>query len=345
MKILYKYAIFLLVIFTVPVKGIAQESGSCTEKLKDAQTSFERGQLSRVPELLLGCLKSGFTREESITAYKLIIQTYLLEDRLDLADSVMFVFLKKEPEYQVNPTDHSGFVHLFNNFESKKVVQIAVRTGLNVSYPTFVDPNSVFLKTFGSDYSIRSNIYGSFEAKLTLNNKFEVNAEIGFSQVSFDRVEKNSFSKSDYSETQQRLEIPLTVTYNIKTFGRFTAFARVGAGPSFILNTTSSPALTSSYRNNPDGRSGNNISRSDSRIAVDLFVQAGAGLKFKVREGYIFSDVRSNFGLRNLIVNSPLNGDLNNYFYYCDDKKLHINTLNFNLGYILIFYKPLKKEE
>src|SRR5512133_3048301 len=147
MKTFFKYLIrshlLLILLAIMPVSGMAQEAGSCAEKLQTAQNLFDRGQVEQVAGLLQECLKSGVTREESLTAYKLIIQTYLFEDELEKADSAMLDFLKRNPEYELSETDHSSFVHLFNTFQVKPVVQISLHFGSNLPFTTFVVDRSV----------------------------------------------------------------------------------------------------------------------------------------------------------------------------------------------------------
>ena len=114
-----KLLFYIVLLSFLPISVYSQESGSCAENLKNAQSLFDKGQVVQVPSILQECMKSGFNREESLAAYRLLIQSYLFEDRLEQADSVMLEFLKKNPEYKISPTDHSSFVHLFNNFKSK----------------------------------------------------------------------------------------------------------------------------------------------------------------------------------------------------------------------------------
>src|SRR5512147_1823031 len=128
-------------IFLLPAGLLAQETGTCAEKLKNAQSFFDKGQVEEVPGLLKDCLRSGFKKEEELTAYKLLIQTFLLKDKLEQADSTMFEFLRKNPEYQLSPTDHSSFVYLYNKFRVKPVIQVSVHAGLNKPFLTFVEPN------------------------------------------------------------------------------------------------------------------------------------------------------------------------------------------------------------
>ena len=97
-KLFIHSLIALSILISTPL--YSQETGKCAEKLKNAQTSFDKGQVEEVPSMLRDCMKSGFNKEEALTAYKLLIQTYLLEDETGRADSVMYTFLKKYPEYK-----------------------------------------------------------------------------------------------------------------------------------------------------------------------------------------------------------------------------------------------------
>ena len=132
-----RYLIIVLFLFA-SASLYSQEAGTCAENLKTAQSLFSKGQVEQIPSLLKDCLRSGFKKEEELTAYKLLIQTFLLNDKLDQADSTMYEFLKKNPEYQLSPTDHSSFVYLFNSFKVKPVVQISVHAGTNVNSPVIL---------------------------------------------------------------------------------------------------------------------------------------------------------------------------------------------------------------
>jgi predicted RNase H-like HicB family nuclease len=148
-----KKFLVLCIFLIICLKATSQETGSCAENLKNAQMLFAKGQVEQVPNLCKGCLSSGFTREEALDAYKLLIQTYLLEDRLEQADSLMLAFLKKNPEYEVSPTDHSSFVSLFNNFSSKIVLQTSLHIGSNIPFVIVTSHNSVMGTPGEKDYS------------------------------------------------------------------------------------------------------------------------------------------------------------------------------------------------
>ncbi|HUX58662.1 MAG TPA: outer membrane beta-barrel protein [Bacteroidales bacterium] len=326
------------------VIGYSQNTGSCAEKLKNAESLFAKGQVEQVPSELYECMKSGFNREESLTAYKLLIQSYLLNDKLEMADSSMLAFLKKNPEYQVSLTDHSSFVHLFNNFRVKPVIQIAIHLGTNLPFITFVDQKGVDSEFGTSRYNTTAlNLYTSIEAKIELNKKLEINVEAGYSQLSFSNIGNfYGFGETDYSESQKRIEIPVSVTYNPIRFGKFTPYGRLGFGPALNIGSIAKATFNSTDINNFYIRKGSDIDRKDLRIFMDIFAQVGAGIKFKTPGGYLFSEVRSTFGILNQTIEG---GDSNSeliWHYFYKDNDFHINSLNFSVGYIQLFYKPSK---
>lgn len=338
--------LFILAAIVIGQPVYSQDQENCAEKLKTAQTLFEKGQVEQVPVLLNECLKSGFSREESLTAYKLLIQSFLFEDNQEKADSTMLEFLSKNPEYKVSATDHSSFVHLYNNFDLKRVVQLSLHLGTNIPYVSVIEkisPASFPGKSSYGNYSF--NLYASIEAKFSINQRLELNAEAGYSQLSFQNMEEfMGFGESKYNEKQLRFIIPVTVTYNFRNFGKFIPYGRAGAGPSFILNTNAQ----ASFENYIDPRNslpGRDFNRRDSRISADLTGQLGAGVKFKTRQGFIFGEVRSDFGILNQSVPQGLfNQELSWHYFYIDDR-FRLNSLNFNIGYTRIFYKPIKKAE
>jgi len=336
----------LLLCSSFSLGSLAQETSTCAENLRNAQTLFDNGQVEQVPAMLEECLRSGFKQEEELSAYKLIIQTFLFQDRNAEADSAMLSFLRKYPEYQLSPTDHSSFVHQYNNFNVDPVVQVVFRLGTNIPFLTFIDPKAVSGIPGEWEYTTGAvNICASLETKFALGPRLEVNVEGGYSQLSF--TNKEDFQRIgivNYSETQHRIEIPISATYNFISFGKFTLYARAGAGPAFDLSSTAKKVsfvpgdvITFPPFKSPD------ISRIDTRIKMDLFGQAGSGIKLKIPRGYLNFEIRANIGVYNQVLRG---GDsavqLEDYNYKDDD--FNLNAVNLSFGYTQIFYKPSKRK-
>jgi hypothetical protein len=340
--------LFTLLFFLWSAVLFSQETGTCAEKLKNAQAFFDKGQVGEVPGLLKDCLKSGFKKEEELSAYKLLIQTALLKDRLELADSTMLEFLKKNPEYVLSPTDHSSFVYLFNKFRTKPVLQLSIHAGLNVPFLTFVSQNLTSGDTAKSTFNrdMRS-LFFSIESKFKIGEKLEACIEVGYSQMKFGNSITNYIGHEiiNYNEIQQRLEIPVNVTYDFTSFGKFTVYGRAGIGAAINLGVSATASDNPTDPNNTNRRTGENLDRKDSRIAVDLFGQIGAGIKYKIPRGFFFAETRSNFGILQQYVPGGKAVPWTDYYYQWRDPEFRLNALNINIGYTYIFYKPVKRKE
>jgi hypothetical protein len=93
------------ILCALPQFLFSQEPSTCAQNLKDAQAQFDKGHVEMIPGILKECMRSGFKREEQLAAYRLLIQSFIFEDKLDLADSTMQAFLNRFPEYQVSPAN------------------------------------------------------------------------------------------------------------------------------------------------------------------------------------------------------------------------------------------------
>jgi hypothetical protein len=332
-----------LLLVLIPMSASSQEPATCAENLKSAESAFERGQVELVPALLYNCMKSGFKREEQIAAYKLLIQSYLFEDRLERADSTMLAFLKKFPEYQLSPTDHSSFVFLFNTFRVRPLVQMTFHFGTNLAYLTFVDNISTASEGEPGTYGSRPfSMFASLEARVKLNSKFEVALEGAYSQIYFSNEENLGTDITYYSEIQHRIELPVSALYNFSTRGKLTPYLRAGAGAAIDLSPVASAKKIPLDLNNPDAQTGPDINRNDSRILADIFATAGAGIKLKTPRGFISFEARTNLGVLNQFVSDGNSAQTLYYKYGYVDDDFNINTLNFTFGYTQIFYKPSK---
>lgn len=346
-----KMPMCILISALFSLQALSQEPPTCAEKLQSAKSLFDRGQVEQIPELINDCLKNGFNREESLEAYKLLIQVQLFNEKLGQADSAMLSFLRANPEYQVSPTDHSGFVSLFNNFYSKIIIQTSLHLGLSQPFIFMIERGPLMGIPGDKNYkSNAANFFGAIEGKYRVSNRLELNAEIGYSQLSFSTTEKLSsgitFSETNIREVQRRIEVPLTATYEIFRFGKFTPYARFGFGPAFNISSYAVGDNKPTDRNNLIPRSGENM-KDLSRRLMDVFVQAGSGLKFKTRGGFMFAEIRSNFGIFDQSEFSGYNSENDDwrFFYLSGDDRFRLNTLNFNTGYTFIFYKPVRREE
>jgi opacity protein-like surface antigen len=316
-------------------------SQDCALKLQDAQTQFDRGKVELVAGLITPCINSGgFSKEESLSAYKLLIQALLLDDKNTLAEEYMLRFLSRYPEYSVTAADYSGFVYLRNKYEVKKSFLISVRFGTNFTYLAGHTKRSISSLPPDIKYSREPlSLIAGAEVTIPVNSMLSLSAGIGYSSVAF-RYNENmmNFGTVTYRENQKRVEIPLSVILNVADFRGIELYVRGGAGYAQNLYTDSKASFITTDINNGFNRTGENLNRSSSRIKYDLFLHAGAGGRIKIPHGYISAEISTLFGLRNQVVRYEP-GDLE-YFYFYTDDNFRINTLGFTMSYTYIFYKP-----
>jgi hypothetical protein len=341
-----KKVIPVLLLFAISLISSGQETTTCAETLKAAQALFDKGQVEKVAAMLNDCMKKGFNREEQLVAYKLLIQTLLFEDKVREADSSMLAFLKRYPEYQLSPTDHPSFSYLFNTFRVKPVIQVALHIGTNMPFLSGVVPLTVASEPSQADYSTSFlNLFATLEARIVLHPKFELSAGGGYSQVSFTNTgDFMGFGVTTYTETQQRIDIPVCINYNIKTFGKLTPYLRAGVGAALDIHSSARVIFDPTDINNFENVEGPDINRNDSRVFANIFAQAGAGAKFKTPGGFIHLEVRSSFGFLNQRIDGGASADPLEWDYKYKDDDFRINTLSISLGYTQIFYKPSKRK-
>ncbi|MBN1107474.1 MAG: hypothetical protein JXR66_06265 [Bacteroidales bacterium] len=332
----------------LPVATYSQENVTCAEKLREAQSLFDRGQVEKVPEMLAGCMRSGFRREEQLEAYKLLIQSHLLEDKYDEADSTMLAFLKRYPEYQLSQTDHQSFASLFNSFSVKPLFRLGFHIGTNIPFLTSVDVNVISPEAITNSYSTEFlNLFTSLEITIPVKDKIEACVEAAWLQTRFTNREKFLGFETVYTERSERLEIPFTATFPFAKYGKnFTAFIRAGAGAALNLKVAAKAVTTGTDSNNRIIISGADLDVSGSRIFTDFFLVAGAGIRYKTPGGFISLESRVETGLRNYTVHdsNSASRELACRYSFSDDD-FRMNNVNITIGYTHIFYKPGKRKQ
>ena len=317
----------------------------CSVKLRDAENRFNAGLVEEVPALLKECLDKGFTRAEELTAYQVIIRSYLYDDKMDLAEQTMLEFLQKYPEYEIRTTDNADFIYLLGKFRVKPVVQISLKGSANLSFISVMERNSLSGDPVKGKYRNGSATYGlGIDARFTITDRIEIGGGIDYSQLGFNYMEELlDFTRVNYSEKQQRLELPLEVYYNPKHYGLFYPYIKAGTGLAMNFRTVAVVNTENIDVNNAVPHTGEPENRNPARNFADPLFIAGLGCKIKLPHSYFFADISTRMGLRNQsVTENP--GNLPWHYFYSDDL-FRINALKLSVGYIYIFYRPEKREE
>ena len=351
--------IFILIITIFPATLLAQQE--CAYVLVEAQEMFDAGLIETIPDKLAECLVSGFTKEEQVQAYKLIILSYLFDDNIENADELMLQFLTNYPAYEPVATDPREFVVLMETYDRDPVLMIGGGIGANFTLPipTLLQGINDFVDHDG-DYAFGgAGFHFSFQLERRLLDKLVLSGELIFANNRFDyyldddddiiipSAEITDFSLIEYYETQNSLRLPVSLFYEF-TSTNFKPYIRLGLSPGMLLTASGESVrkyietTTIKY----DDIEVANIDLIDGRRVINLWAFAGAGFNYKVGPGNFFMDVRYYANLFNQVrpgTKSFMFQELIWSQYYVSDKFL-LNNFGFTVGYMFPIYKPKKKE-
>lgn len=350
--------IFILTILISAIQLHAQKE--CAFILDEAQDMFDAGLIENIPDKLAGCLEAGFTSEEQLQAYKLVILSYLYDDNVEKADEFMLKFLSDFPDYEVVATDPREFILLMETYDTDPVVLIGGVAGPNVSFPVLtgnygLHNNSLHKGSFapgGTGFQL------AFAARRNIADRLELSAGIAFINNVFDQYvddeseviipsgEITDFSVIDFYETQNRLHLPAGIEYHFLG-GSFQPYVSAGLNPAITL--TASGESRRDYINNSlvnyDPVEIANIGLTDIRRFFNLWITGGAGIRYDFGPGYLFLDFQYHFNLLNQMKPGSDRYSLDELVwgaYYVSDNFL-LNSVAVNAGVLFPIYRPKKK--
>jgi len=338
MKVL-KYIILAVPLLTGSL-ALAQEE-DCAFKLREAQQLYDEGRIETVPGMLQPCIQRGFTQEERLQAFKLIILCEIYDDDQESAHAEMLSFLKRYPEYELSPTDPVEFRFIFQQYRTQPILDLGLIVGGNVSHGMISQPFSPFNLNeekprytndgFGIHVGAILNFYVSSNIQISLSPMYAQNKI----QLEYENSTIEGFGTEtpDHFENQGYLYIPLSGTYEYP-LGNFRPFGRLGGmlGVMFDNNTSTIQGIF-------QGQDEKNL---DNRNQLNYWITFGAGTKYKLNKGYIYVDARYNFGL-NQYLNSTGNRFKqanHNWVYMYQDSDFRVNSFMVSFGYVRSFYNP-----
>ncbi len=315
----------------------AQEN--CALNLKLAQELLSSGQIEKIPSLIEPCISSGFTREEKIVAYKVLLNAFLFDENPEKAQGTMLNFLKSYPEYQPISTDPSEFVDLMEQFDNKPRFSVGIIAGGTYSVIRNIESinTSSFRGNYGNYQTSAIGYHAGFTLIKYLNSKIDICIEADYKSTVFDySVNPDAFTVNTYNEFQSVLNFPLSATY---TFGnwKYAPFTRLGINPGLLISSGADLVIS-------PGAESPRVSKLGSREPFNLWGILGGGVKLKLSRSYIFLDIRYNFALNNQVNKSGRNLTQNDeiWVYRHRDGSFYHDDLNFSIGYVKTIYKPRK---
>ena len=339
-----KYIIMLFVWIASTVNVLHAQS-ACINTLKEAESMYENGIIEEIPAKLQSCMNKGFTKEEKIRGYKLIIKSYLFNQDMKKAAAVMLDFLRDYPEYMPEKaSDGADFMHLLDKFETLPFLSIGAFAGPNFS-------NVAVMQSYALNHQDKQSYKYStpgfqvgLEFSRPLHKYIEVNLDLLIERNTFEYTDKSfGFSKTTLQERQTRFSFPVSGTF-VYQFGKFIPFVSLGLNTSYLMSDQGTPTRIYTDNSNDD-ITGTDVDMLPHRRKVNLSFLTDLGVRYKVPEGYLFFRASYQMGLMNQVnTNARYDNPELMYLYYYVDDDFKINNLSFSFGYTRMLYKPKPKE-
>lgn len=338
----------IFILWIISVLSVCSQEEDCVFKLREAEKLYQQGLIEEIPDLINECIQEGFSKEDRLQAFKLLILTYLFEDEIQKAEDAMYNFIKKYPEYEIVPTDPLDFVYLYESYKAVPIVSFGASVGYSLANTTISERYGThdLTSTHGDFNQSGLGLQLGLKVNFFVYENTEVNLEFLYAQNKFEYVDEElyDFAYLSFDETQTRLDIPVSVTYDFDIKSRFTPFARLGCNFGILMNSNALSSVTYTDDSH-EKKTGPDMDISNQRNPFNYWGILGTGIKYKIPKGYLMADVQYNLGLSGQTNENERYSDFDQAFYYYHlDDNFKLNTLNFRLGYIYTIYKPTKKK-
>lgn len=355
-RILKEYFFTCLIFFFITFSSFAQSDSECEQALTQAQDEFDAGHFYGIPAILKDCL-SKFSTEQSVRAYLLLAQSYLLiDDPISAEDSYMKL-LTADPEYVADVSkDPIDIFYLSKKFTTTPVFTPHFRGGVNGSIYRLIHPVNTFSEPVNIQHSVKLTFQIGGGIDWNINENFSLCSELTYSRKAF-TINYSGIFKQDnlsYTEKQNWFDIPLYLKYS-DSEGKIRPFGYAG----YALNILFGPKAGLIYTNISPVANEGQLPTSDvdvklgyKREALNRSFVVGGGFRYKVGKNFAFADVRYMLGLTNLTkvgTNFYESKALSGNEYTVEDTAtryafigdyFRLDNVSISFGYVMPIYHP-----
>lgn len=345
------------------------QGSECDQKLSHAETEFNAGHFYSIPAILGDCPEGKLSQEQTVRAYLLLCQAYLILDNPLAADDSYLRLLKADPEYVANDTrDPIDIVYLSKKFTATPIFTPHFRLGFNTSffrsiYTINTEPYEVSIQ---NTLRLNGQIGGGID--WNINDNISLCAEIDFASRAYRRVRKGispGFGVSDEQTllaNQFWLDLPVYIKYADNSDRKIRPFGYFGFALNYLLSAKNLFQYTDFK---PNGSQLLAVGPSEKVTyqwnQLNRSWLIGGGIKYKIGRDFLYVDVRYMGGLSNLTrqneiyyldresdngknqtgnPNYYLSPNVTKYRYVSDFFRL--DNVSLSLGYIHPIYDPRK---
>lgn len=343
--------------------------GDCVpdQTLSHAEAEFNAGHFYSIPTILKKCIDEGkFSQEQSVRAYLLLCQVYLLIDDPISAEDSYLKLLRADPEFVPNDKDHPiDVVYLSTKFTATPIFTPHFRLGLNTSF--FRSIYSVTTEPYA--VSVRRPLHFGLQLgggiDWNINDNISLCAEIDLATRGYERVSTGVAGADEESVIGSQVWIDLPVylkySYTLKKNTKIRPFGYVGFAMNYMLSANNEFTFTD---NKPAGSQlvaeGPSETVSYQRNLLNRSWLVGGGVKYKIGKDFVYADLRYMGGLSNMARENQIyytNRDnvdpkqIGNPGYYLSDHLtkyryvsdlFRLDNISLSFGYVHPIYDPRK---
>ncbi len=281
--------------------SLKAQTSTCEQILNQAVQEFSAGHFYGIPSLLGPCVNK-LTKEQSIRAYLLLTQVYMVIDDPNSADESYLKLLRIDPEFQATEEkDPIDIVYLSKKFTTRPIFTPHFSFGTNVSLARILadvnsDPISVVNKqSLGLGFQMALGVEWNFSDHFSIGSSFRW----GTKNFKSTRTGLSFRDEVQILENQNCFDIPIYLKYH-REFKKFRPFIYSG----FSVNNLLSASGVASFKNaNESGisvTSDGSIPLLYKRNHTTFSLVFGFGAKYKVSRNYLAIDFQYMKGLNNL---------------------------------------------
>ncbi|HEX7015036.1 MAG TPA: porin family protein [Cyclobacteriaceae bacterium] len=318
---------------------------ACAVTLRTARTTYDEGRLQELPGLLEPCLKNGFTQQEAVEAYKLLVLSYIYLEEPAKADKAMLELLRTDPYFEVNESaDAAEFIALYRTFRTWPVYRVGAKAGVNGTQPyitSYVDAVE------GADvsYSPAASFMTGLVFEIPVGDRLTLNPEAYFHMKSFLYNSELALTDgltntSEGKEVQTTVSVPVSLQYALaKT--KLNPYVSAGVAVDYLLKSS---ITMNRLRVNANSIQERTFDVTDSRQRIQVSAVASAGIKARLGSGFVVTELRLTYGLTG--INDPSSAfTIDDYLLFDNgyaDNSMHLNSISLTVGYVYNVFHPKK---
>lgn len=343
--------LLVLVLFSFLAYQSIAQSTSCAQTLRLARSTYEQGRLHELEGILAACLKTGFTAEEKVEAYKLLTQAYIYLEEPAKADEAMLHVLESDHFFQINTEiDPAEFVALYKTFRTDPVYSLGLKGGLSLIFPSVSRDYYIASEAKGTGkYSMGIAFQAGLFFEKKVMKKFVLAPEVmiasrRFSESSLLFMNDSTTSTGGKNESiykQSWLDINGIVQYEVRRNKTNTFIAYVGLGPGVSLSLSQKNQLTSTGLSNSTV-SGPDIDVKSSFKTVFYSVVATGGIKYRIGSIYVLAELRYQQGLTNVVKPGNRTNLEASLDYSAQYNNFKLGTITGSIGVSYPVFRPVK---